>query len=116
MKVVLVAWVRVFRFWIPDTWGTGLAESRKVEAPNRSLTSIQHLVEGARDDPQLRIGRLANLHHQRQADDALRLVLRLGHVVVQLLVEPVDLDLKRGIYFKTIVNHYFSLNFASLAA
>jgi len=60
MKVVLVAWVRVFRFWIPDTWGTGLAKSRKVEAPNRSLTSIQHLVEGARDDPQLRIGRLAN--------------------------------------------------------
>lgn len=52
-------------------------------------TFVEHLVEGAGDYPQLRVGRIADLHHQRDPDDSLGLVLRLGHVVVQLLVEAV---------------------------
>lgn len=53
------------------------------------LTFVGDLVEGAGDYPQLWIGCVADLHHQRDPHDALGLVLRLGHVVVQLFVEAV---------------------------
>lgn len=57
------------------------------------LTSIENLIECARYDAQLRVGRLTDLHHQRETDYTLGLVLRLGHVVVQLFVEAIDLYL-----------------------
>lgn len=57
------------------------------------LTSIENLIECARYDAQLRVGRLTNLYHQREADYTLRLVLCLGHIMVQLLVEAIDLYL-----------------------
>lgn len=60
---------------------------------NAVPTSIEHLIECARYDAQLGIGSLANLHHQRESDNALRFVLCLGHVVIQLLVEAIDLYL-----------------------
>lgn len=52
-------------------------------------TFVGDLVEGTGDYPQLRVRRIADLHHQRDPHDALGLVLRLGHVVVQLLIEAV---------------------------
>lgn len=57
------------------------------------LTSIENLIECARYDAQLRVGRLTNLYHQREPDYTLRLVLCLGHIMVQLLVEAIDLYL-----------------------
>lgn len=54
-----------------------------------ALTFVGDLVEGAGDYPQLWIGCVADLHHQRDPHDALGLVLCLGHVVVQLFVEAV---------------------------
>lgn len=62
-------------------------------AYGRRKSSIEHLIECARYDAQLGIGRLTNLHHQRESHNALRFVLRLGHVVIQLLVEAIDLYL-----------------------
>lgn len=59
----------------------------------RALTSIENLIECARYDAQLRVGRLTNLYHQRESDYTLRLVLCLGHIMVQFLVEAIDLYL-----------------------
>lgn len=58
-----------------------------------TLTSVQNLVEGGGNNSQFGVWRITNLHHEREHHNALRLVLRLGHVVVEFLVEAVDLYL-----------------------
>lgn len=59
----------------------------------RGGAPVLDLVKRTRNNAKLRIWRVADLHHQGDAHYSLRLVLRLGHVLVQLLVETVQLDL-----------------------